>query len=58
MEEWQTENDLRQRVMADTFGHLISLIEEASQPPQVEFALVRGTKGFEFVEEARGSAQK
>ena len=53
VEEWQTENDLRNRVTADTFGRLVTLMEDASQPPQIEFALVRETKGVEFIEEAR-----
>jgi quinol monooxygenase YgiN len=55
VEEWQTENDLRERVMADTFGQLVSLMEDAAQPPRIEFALALGMKGFEFVEEARGA---
>ena len=55
VEEWQTEEDLRQRVSADTFTPLIALMEEAAQPPRVEFALARGTRGFEFAEEVRGA---
>jgi len=54
-EQWQTESDLRQRLLADSFGQLVSLMEDASQPPHIEFSLTRGTKGFEFVEEARGA---
>jgi len=54
-EEWQTEGDLRQRVAGDAFGHLVTLMEDASQPPRIEFALARGTKGVEFIEEARGA---
>jgi len=55
VEEWQSENDLRNRVTGDTFGQLVTLLEDASQPPQIEFALGRGTKGVEFIEEARGA---
>ena len=55
VEEWQTEEDLRLRVNGDTFLHLITLMEEAAQPPRIEFALARGTRGFEFVEEVRGA---
>jgi quinol monooxygenase YgiN len=55
VEEWQTEGDLCQRVAGDTFGQLVTLMEDASQPPQIEFALPRGTKGVEFIEEARGA---
>ena len=55
MEEWQTEGDLRQRVAGEKFGQLVTLMEDASQPPQIEFSLPRGTKGVEFIEEARGA---
>jgi quinol monooxygenase YgiN len=55
VEEWQTEEDLRFRVNGDTFLQLIALVEEAAQPPRIEFALARGTRGFEFVEEVRGA---
>jgi quinol monooxygenase YgiN len=54
VEEWRTEEDLRLRVNADTFVPLITLMEESTQPPHVEFALTRGTRGLEFVEEVRG----
>ena len=54
VEEWRTEEDLRLRVNADTFVQLITLMEESAQPPQIEFALARGTRGIEFVAEVRG----
>ena len=41
-------------VNADTFVQLITLMEESAEPPQIEFALDRGTRGIEFVEEVRG----
>jgi hypothetical protein len=40
-------------VNADTFVQLITLMEESAQPPHIEFALARGTRGIEFVEEVR-----
>ena len=55
VEEWQTEEDLRSRLHDNSFTHLISLMEDAPQPPRIEFSLSRGTRGFEFVEEVRGS---
>jgi quinol monooxygenase YgiN len=55
VEEWETEEDLRLRVGADTFAPLIALLDEAAHPPRVEFALARGTRGFEFAEEVRGA---
>ena len=53
VEEWQTEDDLRRRVMSDTFAQLVNLVEDAAQPPRIEFALDRETRGLDFVEEVR-----
>jgi quinol monooxygenase YgiN len=55
VEEWKSEDDLRRRVHDEGFRQLITLMEEADQPPRIEFALARGTRGFEFVKEIRGT---
>ena len=52
-EEWLTEDDLRQRMRSDTFSHLITLMEDAAQPPRIEFTLAHETRGLDFVEEVR-----
>ena len=55
VEDWKTEEDLRRRLQSDTFSQLITLIEGASQPPRIEFALALGKRGLDFVAEVRGS---
>ena len=55
-EEWLTESDLRARLRSDTFAHLITLIDDAMQPPRIEFTLPHETRGFDFLEEGRASA--
>jgi quinol monooxygenase YgiN len=55
-EEWQSEDDLRRRLASDSFLQLVSLIEDAAQAPQIEFALAGRTRGFDFVEEVRGGS--
>src|SRR4051812_724706 len=55
-EEWQTEDDLRERVRSDTFGYLVALMEDATEPPRIEFTLGHQTRGLDFVEEVRASA--
>jgi quinol monooxygenase YgiN len=55
-EEWLTEEDLRDRVRSDTFAQLVTLIEEATQPPRIEFALVDRTRGLDYLEEVRATA--
>jgi quinol monooxygenase YgiN len=52
-EEWQTENDLRERLRSDTFGHLVTLMEDATEPPRIEFKLADRTRGLDFLEEVR-----
>ena len=54
-EEWQTEDDLRQRIRSETFAQLFTLMEGAIQPPRIEFALPHETRGLDFVEEVRVS---
>jgi quinol monooxygenase YgiN len=54
-EEWLTEDDLRLRMQSDTFSRLIVLIEDATQPPRIEFTLPHETRGIDFVAEVRES---
>ena len=55
-EEWLTEAGLRERLLSDTFAHLLTLIDDAMQPPRVEFTLRNETRGLDFLEEVRASA--
>lgn len=54
-EEWLTEEDLRQHVRSDIFGHLVTLMDGATEPPRIEFKLVHETRGLDFVAEVRAS---
>jgi quinol monooxygenase YgiN len=56
-EEWLTENDLRQRVRGDSFNQLVSLIEDATQPPRIEFLLAHEKRGLDYVTEVRSTTQ-
>lgn len=55
VEEWQTEDELRRRLRSDTFTQLAGLMDDATEPPLVEFALPGGTRGLDYVEEVRRS---
>src|SRR5262245_5702288 len=55
-EDWLTEDDLRERVRSDSFNQLVTLIEDSSQPPHIEFTLAHETRGLDFVEEVRASS--
>jgi quinol monooxygenase YgiN len=54
-EEWLTEEDLRRHVRSDLFAQIVTLMEDAAQPPRIEFTLVHETRGLDFVEEVRAS---
>ena len=55
-EEWLTEDELRERVRSDTFAQLVTLIENATQAPRIEFKLGGETRGLDFVEEVQASS--
>jgi quinol monooxygenase YgiN len=57
IEEWLTEDDLRKRVGSEPFIQLVTLIEDATQPPRIEFALADGMRGFDFVAEVWASKE-
>ena len=52
-EEWESEDDLRRRLEGSSFANLAALIDEATEPPLVEFALPGGVRGLDYVEETR-----
>ena len=52
-EEWQTEADLRRHLESHVFTSLASLIDDATDPPRVEFMLPGGTRGLDFLEDVR-----
>ena len=55
MEEWQTEDELRVRLQSDSFRHLVALLEDATEPPHIEFTLGDETRGLDFLEEVRAN---
>ena len=56
-EEWTNEASLRERLRSDSFDPLFTLIEDATQPPRIEFTLAHEKRGLDFVEEVRASAR-
>jgi quinol monooxygenase YgiN len=53
IEDWSSEEDLREQVKSDRFSRLLQVMETALAPPQLEFQLVGGTRGLDYVEEVR-----
>jgi len=49
-EEWQSEEALQRQFQSDRFRSLVTLVENATEPPVVEFLLPGGSRGLEYVE--------
>ena len=55
VEDWQTEDDLRVHLRSVTFRRLIALIDNAIEPPRIEFTLPGGPRGLDYVAEVQRS---
>ena len=53
VEDWSSEDDLRKRVRSDPFLRLMAVMEEALDPPTIQFELAGRTRGLDYVAEAR-----
>jgi len=53
VEEWATEPQIRQRIRSERFVSLLSILETAENPPQVQFEFVSTTRGLDYVAENR-----
>lgn len=58
VEDWNSEHDLRRRLVADNFLPLARLIEDVSRPPRIEFTLASGYRRGDFLHEVRNGAAK
>lgn len=53
-EEWASEEDLHRQVRSDRFVRMLSLMELAEHPPELEFSFVSRTRGLDYVEAVKG----
>ena len=58
VEDWSSEEALREQVRSDRFSRLLELMESALEPPQLEFELGNGTRGLDYVEEVRADRSR
>jgi len=49
VEEWQSPEDLQERIRSASFSRLLSLMEAAPSAPSIEFRDVGGVHGLEYV---------
>lgn len=50
---WRTEVDLQHQIRSNDFARLAELMEHATAPPTVEFALPAGIRGLDYAEQVR-----
>jgi quinol monooxygenase YgiN len=55
VEEWATEEAIRQRVRSERFTRLLEVFESAQEAPCVQFDFVMETRGLDYVAEVRNS---
>jgi hypothetical protein len=53
VEEWETEEDMRRRVMSDAFTSLLCVMECGQGAPAVHFDFVTETRGLDYIAEVR-----
>ena len=51
IQHWQSEEDLKRHLQSGAFASLAGLVEGATDPPRIEFALPGGIRGLDYVEE-------
>jgi quinol monooxygenase YgiN len=50
-EEWQSEEALQRQFQTERFRSLVTLVENGTEPPLVEFLLPGGSRGLDYVED-------
>jgi quinol monooxygenase YgiN len=50
-EEWASEDALQRQFQTERFRSLVALVENATEPPLVEFLLPGGNRGLDYVED-------
>ena len=53
VEEWQSSRELDQQIRSSHFAQLLSVMEEAAEPPDLRLSWVTEVKGLEYLEEVR-----
>jgi len=51
IEEWASEAHLRRILISDHFAQLAALLDDATDPPSVRFALPAGERGLDYLDD-------
>ena len=58
VEEWKSEDDLKRQLKSERFAVLAELMENASQPPTIEFIVDNTSRGSDYAEEIRQNIRR
>ena len=53
VEEWQTSEELDEEIRSSHYTHLLSVMEEASEPPDLRLSWVTEVRGLEYLERVK-----
>ena len=53
VEEWHSQGDLELQIRSTHYSRLLSIMEEAAEPPELRLNWVTEVRGLEYVEAAR-----
>ena len=53
VEDWSSEEDLRDQLRSDRFARLLTVMDQASVPPEIRFDVAGRVRGLDYVEEVR-----
>jgi len=53
LEEWESEVNMRQRVLSDAFTSLLSVMEASTSAPHIEFDFTTACRGLDYIAEVR-----
>jgi quinol monooxygenase YgiN len=54
-EDWASERDLERQLRSERFGVLAELLEHASEPPVIQFAVGDSVRGLDYAQQIRGA---
>jgi len=58
IEDWSSEENLRDQVQSDRFGRLLAVMDQSSGVPEIRFDLADRVRGLDYVEEVRSESAR
>jgi quinol monooxygenase YgiN len=56
-EKWKRQADLERHIRSNRYLNILSAIDMSSEPPEIRFDTITGTRGMEFIKAIRGGTE-